>query len=133
MTHPHADELLSFATGELDELRVAQIAAHVAECASCRGAVAQIDESLIALDVAWPRRSRTLARPAVWAGFALTAAATLAAVLIRQPADPRPAAEAWMPRTTWSATAGYMAGGKALLDIDAQLTRLEQESYYARP
>ena len=132
MNHPQADELLAFATGELDELRTAQIASHVAECATCRGAVAHIDESLVALDVAWPRRSRTLARPAVWAGFALTAAATVAAVLIRQPPQTRPA-DAWMPTTSWSATAGYVAGGKALVDIDAQLTRLEQESYYARP
>lgn len=133
MNHPHADELLSFAAGEQDELRTAQIASHVAGCAACRGAVAHIDESLSALDVAWPRRARTLARPAVWAGFALTAAATVAAVLIRQPPPQTRPADAWMPTTSWSATAGYVAGGKALVDIDAQLTRLEQESSYARP
>jgi hypothetical protein len=68
----------------------------------------------------------------VWGGVALAAAATLAVVFIRQPNAP-PARAGWTPMTTWSANAGYVAGGKALVDIDAQLTRLEQESSYARP
>ena len=39
----------------------------------------------------------------------------------------------WTPTTTWSATAGYVAGGKAMVEIDAQLTLLEQERYYGLP
>jgi hypothetical protein len=41
--------------------------------------------------------------------------------------------QSWTPTTTWSTTAGYVTGGKAMIDIDAQLTRLEQERYYGLP
>jgi len=134
MNHPTGDELLLFASGELTEPRIRDVASHVAACAVCRDALAQLDESLIALDTALPRleRSRTLRRPAVWAGVALAAAAVLAIVLIRQPGESR-RDEGWSPPTTWSATAGYVAGGKVMADIDAQLTRLEQGTYYGRP
>ena len=133
MNHPHPDELLLFASGELTESRMNDVASHVQTCVPCRDMLTQLDQPLVALGGAWPppRRSRSLAWPAVWGGVALAAAAALAVVLTRpSPESPR---AGWAPTTTWSRTAGYVAGGKALLDIDAQLTRLEQESHYARP
>jgi hypothetical protein len=132
MNHPHPDELLLFASGELTDPRMADVVAHLGACGACRDALRQLDESLTALGGAWPHRARLLRRPALWGGVALAAAATLAVVLIRQPGDPG-AGHGWIPTARWSATAGYVAGGKAMLDIDAQLTRLEQESYYGRP
>ena len=131
MNHPHPDELLLFAGGELAEVRLVEVAAHVTTCVACQDTLAQLDRALVALGTL-PRRSRALRRPVVWAGFALGAAAVLTVVLIRKPAESSPP-RVWMPITTWSANAGYVAGGKALVDIDAQLTRLEQESYYGRP
>ena len=132
MNHPHPDELLLFASGELLEPRVTELASHVTACAACRHELAQLDHSLLALGGSWgrPRRSR-IARSAVWSGVALAAAA-LAVVFIRQNNAER-ARAGWTPMTTWSANAGYVAGGTAVVDIDAQLTRLEQEPYYARP
>jgi len=132
MNHPHPDELLLFANGELAELRIVKIASHVATCVPCRDALTQLERALGALAGGVPRRTRALNHPVLWAGFALGAAAVLAVVLIRQPAESHPG-PGWTPTSTWSATAGYVAGGKALMDIDAQLTRLEQESYYGRP
>jgi hypothetical protein len=132
MNHPHPDELLLFASGELGEPRMSDVVSHVQACATCRDALARLDESLIALGVAWPRRARLLARPALWGGAALAAAAALAVIFIR-PQEPPRSGEGWTPMTKWSATAGYVAGGQAVMDIDAQLTRLEQEPYYARP
>lgn len=130
MNHPHPDELLLFATGELVELRLVEIASHLATCVPCQDALTQLEHALVGLEGGSPRRSRALNRPVLWTGFALGAAAVLAMILIRQPDESRPG---WTPTTTWSATAGYVAGGKALVDIDAQLTRLEQEPYYGRP
>lgn len=136
MNHPHSDELLLFASGELAEHRMNDVAAHAQTCAPCRDLLEQLDRSLVALGGACPpppRRARSLVRvrPAVWSGVALAAAAALAVVLTR-PSRELPRA-GWVPTTRWSATAGYMAGGPALLDIDAQLTRLEQERHYGRP
>lgn len=133
MNHPHPDELLLFASGELTEPRMTEVVTHVSACAPCRDALAQLDQSFLALGGSWPRRSPRLARSAVWGGIALAAAAALAVVFIRQPNESPPALTGWTPMTTWSATAGYVAGGKAVADIDAQLTRLEQEPHYARP
>jgi anti-sigma factor ChrR (cupin superfamily) len=132
MNHPHPDELLLFANGELAELRLVEVASHVATCMPCQDTLTQLERALVALDAGWPRRKRVFNRPVLWAGFAVGAAAVLAVVLIRQPDEAR-RAPGWTPTTTWSATAGYVAGGKALMDIDLQLTRLEQESFYGRP
>jgi len=132
MTHPHPDELLLFASGELAELRIVEVASHLATCPACQDALTRLERALVALAGGSPRRTRALNRPVLWAGVALGAAAVLAVVLIRQPDESRPA-PGWTPTSTWSATAGYVAGGKALVDIDAQLTRLEQEPHYARP
>lgn len=133
MNHPHPDELLLFASGELVEPRMTELVAHVTACATCRHELAQLDQSLVALGGSWPSRARQIARSAVWSGVALAAAAALAVVFVRQPSEPEPVRAGWTPMTNWSANAGYVAGGKALVDIDAQLTRLEQEPHYARP
>ena len=135
MNHPHPDELLLFASGELLEPHMAELVQHVTACATCRDELARLDRSLVALAGSWggARRARQIARSAVWSGVALAAAATLAVVFIRQPNESEPTRAGWTPMTTWSANAGYVAGGKALVDIDAQLTRLEQEPHYARP
>lgn len=133
MKHPHPDELLLFASGELTDPRTNDVASHIQTCAPCRDMLTQLDQSLVALGAAWssPRRAGSLVRPAVWGGVALAVAAALAVVFTR-PSREAPRA-GWAPTSTWSRTAGYVAGGTALLDIDAQLTRLEQERYYGRP
>lgn len=129
MNHANDDELLLLAYGELGP-RSAEAESHVAVCPTCQERLAQLDRARVALDVAMPVRRR---RAAVWAGFAIAAAAALAGVLISEPSPSRGSGDGWWPTTTWSATAGYVAGGKAMADIDAQLTRLEQERYYGPP
>lgn len=130
MSHPTNNELLLLAYGELPETGVAQVEAHVVTCADCQAELAALERARIALDTALPRRRRAVA---VWATVGLAAAAVLGALLITKPGPSREEEPRWRPTTTWSATAGYVAGGKALVDIDAQLTRLEQERYYGSP
>lgn len=132
MNHPTEDELLLLAYGELSEAGAVDIESHVVACHACQVRLAQLDRARVALDVAMPPPGRR--RPfAVWAGVAIAAAAALAGVLISEPSPSRGAGDGWRPTTTWSATAGYVAGGKAMEQIDAQLTRLEQEKFYGRP
>lgn len=129
MNHPSGDELLLLAYGELPQPVATNLESHVAACAACREQLAQLDRARVALDVALPARRR----PApVLAAIALAAAAVLASVLITR-SDPARERPGWTPTTTWSATAGYVAGGKVMVDIDAELTRLEQEKPYGRP
>ena len=130
MNHPSGDELVLLAFGQLPEPVAGELESHVAGCPACQEQLAQLDRARVALDVAMPVRRR---RVAVWTGFAIAAAAGLAGVLISQPSPARDSRDGWRPTTTWSATAGYVAGGKPMADIDAQLTRLEQEKYYGRP
>jgi hypothetical protein len=135
MNHPHPDELLLFASGELADSRANDVASHVEKCAPCQDVLAQFDQALGALGGVWrpARSSRPLIRPVVWGGVALAAAAALAVVFTRPSPAPSSSNAGWAPTNTWSRTAGYVAGGTALLDIDAQLTRLEQERNYVRP
>ena len=131
MNHPTDDELLLLAYGELG-VRSAETESHIAVCPACQERLERLERARVALDVALPARPPR--RRLTWAavGFALAAAAVLAGVLITR-IGPRDADRRWTPTTTWSATAGYVAGGKAMVDIDAQLTRLEQERYYGLP
>jgi len=131
MNHPQPDELLLFASGELEEVRLGEIASHVATCSTCQGELTQIERSLVALERATPRRSARN-RPLIWAGVALGAAAVLALVFIRQPeqSSSRPG---WSAARMWSTHAGYFAGGPDVIEIDSQLTRLEQGWSYGRP
>lgn len=130
MNHPTEDELLLLAYGELAEHRAAEVESHTARCPACQRALAQLERARVALDVAMPVGRRPVP---FWTWFAIAAAAALAGVLISEPSPSRSAGDGWSPTTTWSATAGYVAGGKVLEDIDAQLTRLEQEWPYGRP
>jgi len=129
MNHPTEDQLLLLAYGELPEPHANEIETHIAACAVCAQQLAQLERGRVALDVALPARRR---RVIVWGTVAL-AAAVLAAVTILKSGPSRDPTERWTPTTTWSTTAGYVTGGKAMADIDAQLTRLERERYYGLP
>ena len=131
MNHPTEDELLLLVYGELPGPRAAEVDSHATACRACQETLAQLERGRVALDVALPARRR---RPAiVWTTFALAAAAGLAAVVISKAGPSRDPTERWSPTTTWSTTAGYVTGGKAMADIDAQLTQLERERYYGLP
>lgn len=134
MNHPTEDQLLLLAYGELTEPHTNEIESHVDACPACAQQLAQLERGRVALDVALPVRRR---RPViVWATVALAAAAAVLGVLFMRTApsgDAVARAEGWNPTTVWSATAGYVAGGNALVDIDAQLTRLERERSYGLP
>ena len=129
MSHPTEDELLLLAYGELPAPHANEIETHIAACAVCAQQLAQLERGRVALDVALPARRR---RVIVWGTVAL-AAAVLAAVTILKSGPSRDPTERWTPTTTWSTTAGYVTGGKAMADIDAKLTRLERERYYGLP
>lgn len=130
MNHPTEDELLLLAYGELPEPRASEIESHSAACRACQEKLEELERGRVALDLALPAR-----RPnaIIWATLALAAAAVVAGVVITTSGPSRDPTEHWTPTTTWSGTAGYVTGGKAMLDIDAQLTRLERERYYGLP
>lgn len=127
MNHPHEDRLLLLAYGELPDVDAADVEAHIATCGVCREQLERLERARVALDWAVPKERR----PVRWIAGALAAAAVLAAVLLtRSGSDEQ---RTWQPAHVWSATAGYMAGGPSVVEIDAQLTRLEQERSYVRP
>ena len=134
MNHPHEDQLLLLAYGELDPTAAGEVERHLAACAECGERFTSLERGRVALE--WtatePSRAR---RPAVrWAALTLLAAAAAAAAIVftgAPPPDGRP--RGWPEQREWSATAGYIAGGQPLITIDAQLTRLEQERSYVLP
>jgi anti-sigma factor RsiW len=130
MNHPTDDELLLLAYGELPEAAAVTVHSHIAGCRTCHTRLARLEAARVALDVTMPRRPQVRAR---WAILALAVAAVLAGVVITQSGPSREPTERWTPTITWSATAGYVAGGRAMVEIDAQLTRLERERYYGLP
>ncbi|PYP11997.1 MAG: hypothetical protein DMD59_01230 [Gemmatimonadetes bacterium] len=130
MNHPTDDELLLLAYAELPGPRAAEIEAHLAACRGCGATLAELERGRVALDVARLPRRRAVNR---WIAVGLAAAAVLAGVVMTRQGPAPAAAEHWTPTTTWSATAGYVTGGKPMADIDAQLTRLERERYYGLP
>ena len=127
MNHPHEERLLLLAYGELPAAAAAALETHVAACAASREGLERRARARGAVDRAVPRRRRLA--PGFAAGLA--AAAVVAAVLLARHTSPR--AEVWQPSHVWSATAGYIAGGPPLVQIDAQLTRLERERYNGLP
>ncbi len=134
MNHPHEDDLLLLAYGELDAPAAAEVERHLASCAACREQFIRLERGRVALEWTTAPTARPGRRTARWAGLAvLAAAAAVAAVVIaRGPSrDERP--RGWPERREWSATAGYIAGGRPVIAIDEQLTQLEQERSYARP
>jgi hypothetical protein len=129
MTHPTTDELLLLAYNELPEDRAAHVESHIDTCDACQAQLVQLERGRAALDLTMqPRRHRMI----VWTTLGLAAAAVIAGVVITRSVTVRDPVKHWTPTTTWSATAGYVTG-KAMLEIDAQLTRLEQERYYGLP
>lgn len=132
MNHPTEDQLLLLAYDELAEPLDSEIASHIAACPGCADRLAQLERARVALDVALPKARRPVVRWAALGGLA--AAAVVAGVLLTRTNPPDQAAtRGWNPTTMWSATAGYVAGGSAVVDIDARLTRLEQERSHALP
>ena len=127
MSHPHEDRLLLLTYGELPEADAVELETHLAACAACRDDLERLERTRVALDWAVPRRQR----PTRWIVAGLAAAALLAAVLVARRAAPP--ANLWHPSHVWSATAGYTAGGPNVVEIDAQLTRLEKERYHGLP
>jgi anti-sigma factor RsiW len=130
--HPSADELLLFAYGELPLPRAADVEAHVAACAGCHAQLAEFERGRVATEWALERPRRRAIRW-VAVGGALAAAAALAGILLTTRRSNDDAPGGWPGQLEWSATAGYIAGGRPVIAIDAQLTRLEQERSYARP
>src|SRR5262249_7767886 len=130
MTHPTADELLLLTYDELPAARLVNVETHLRSCAECQAQLAKIERGRAALDIAAPAPHRRAIAGAV---VALAVAAALAGVaIIRSTPSGSGPAERWTT-TTWSATAGYVTGGKAMIDIDAQLTRLERGWAYGQP
>ena len=129
MNHPTSDELLLLAYDELPRDAAAPLEAHVAACVECGRELQRLTNARAALDVAivtpWRRRR--------WIPLALAAAAILGGILIFTPKGPAHVPNAWPYHREWSAHAGYFAGGRAVIDIDSQLTRIEQGWTYGRP
>jgi len=130
MNHPTEEELLLLAYDELLPSQSARIESHTAACLSCRETLARLEHGRVALEFARPARRRNAI---VWATFTLAAAAVFVVVMVAKSGSSRDSVERWTPTTSWSATAGYVAGGKTMSEIDAQLTRLEQGWSYGRP
>jgi len=82
MTHPHEDQLLLLAYGELPEADARELETHLAACVGCRAQLERLERSRVAADWALaaerPRRVR-------WLPVALAAAAVIAdAIAIRR-------------------------------------------------
>jgi anti-sigma factor RsiW len=129
MNHPTEDQLLLFAYDELAAAEAGEVESHLASCPACRAQVERLTLGRVAVDLAAPLyRARVLK----WAAAGLAAAAVLAAVLLTaRRGDAQ--ATTWPAELRWSVTAGYVVGGPAVVAIDSQLTRLEQETRYVRP
>lgn len=128
--HPSEDELLLLAYGELPAPRTTEVESHLAACATCRDDFGRLERARVALEVAAGSRVRARRLRGRWIVATLAAAAAVAAVLIRRPEPLAEVERGWQPPAVWSATAGYMAGGPPVVQIDAQLTRLEKERYH---
>jgi anti-sigma factor RsiW len=130
MNHPNENTLLLLAYGELSVGQAAELESHVAGCEPCGVVFARLERARVALDDAMPRITR---RRLDWTAIALAAAAVAAVVFMMGPRPTSDRTSHWAPTTTWSPTAGYMTGGRAMIDIDAQLTQLERGFAYGRP
>ncbi|HEY3280262.1 MAG TPA: hypothetical protein VGJ83_07095 [Gemmatimonadales bacterium] len=136
MNHPHEDDLLLLAYGELDDAAVAELERHLTACDSCREQLIRLERTRAALSWTPPQRVRPARSVMQWVAVgALAAAAAVAGVVLggRPPQQDRPETAVWPGPLDWSPTAGYLAGGKAVITIDEQLTRLERERSYVTP
>jgi anti-sigma factor RsiW len=124
MTHPHEDDLLLLAYGELAEPATAELERHLADCAPCRTRFSRMGRGRVALEWATQRRARPVARVRRTALAGLAVAAVLAIVLLRGHGGTHaPQLSLTVPR--------YAA--PELAPIDSLLTRLEKEKPYAIP
>ncbi len=131
MNHPHEDDLLLLTYGELDGAAAAQVERHLAACAPCHELFIRLARSRVAVEWATARLARRVAR---WTVVSLlAAAAAVAAITLAGRPSPTDRPPGWPRPLEWSTTAGYLAGGRAVIAIDAELTRLEQGWSYARP
>jgi len=131
MNHPHEDDLLLLTYGELDGAAAAQVERHLAACAPCHELFIRLARSRVAVEWATARLARRVAR---WTVVSLlAAAAAVAAITLAGRPSPTDRPPGWPRPLQWSTTAGYLAGGRAVIAIDAELTRLEQGWSYARP
>jgi len=120
MNHPHEDDLLRLAYGELAGTAAADAERHLRSCATCRERFLQLERTRVAAEWALARRPQRRLR---WGAVTLAAAAALL-VMVMFRARPEPSAlSLTLPR--------YTAPG--LAPIDSLLTRLEQEKPYAIP
>jgi anti-sigma factor RsiW len=134
MNHPHDDDLLLFAYGELDPRATADVEHHVTSCAECHERFLRLERGRVALEWTTTGPARTRRRAVRWAALtALAAAAAVATILLTGRPSSYDRVAGWPGQRPWSATAGYIAGGQPLIAIDAQLTRLEQERSHVRP
>lgn len=131
MNHASDDQLLLLSYGELGDENASLVEAHLAECASCRARLERLERASVALTGIARRRPGKADRWLVGAAFAT--AAVLAVIVLWRRASHQPSERVWSPLQQWSVTAGYIAGGASVIDIDAQLTRLEQEPYHGLP
>ena len=129
MNHPSDDALLLLAYGELDGAARDAAARHLATCEVCGRRFDALERARVALEWTIPSHPHRVRR---WAVIALAAAAGIVLVLLGH-RSPTGSPSGWPPTRQWSATAGYLAGGPAVITIDAQLTRLEQEWSYVHP
>jgi anti-sigma factor RsiW len=132
MTDLHHDQLLLVAYGELRDADLERVQIHLAGCQACRNKPVRLEMSRAALDLAMPPAGGSRRRGR-WIAAGLAAAAVLATVILTTTSPNRPEPQGWRPTSSWSATAGYVTGGSAMAEIDAQLTRLEQERFYGLP
>lgn len=134
MNHPHEDDLLLFAYGELDSAATADMERHLAVCTDCHQRLVRLERARVALE--WTTATPSVARRATLRWGALTllaAAAAVTAIWLNGRHAPQDRPQTWPAHHEWSVTAGYIAGGQPLITIDAQLTRLEQERSYVLP
>jgi hypothetical protein len=132
MSHLNDDQLLLLSYSELADHEARDAETHLAACTECRARFERLERARVAVEWTGPRARVSRSR---WIAAGLAAAAVLAAVFLMRAGNPPTAnPNPDGPLTTvWSTTAGYIAGGSEVVQIDAQLTRLEQERYDAFP
>lgn len=126
MSHASDDQLLLLAYGDLDHDGRTALEAHLGICAECRGRFAQLEEGRAALDWGLERRPAHRGRRLAWLALPLAAAFGALMLTRRTTPEEKPDFLPWRSHIVASPTAGYVAGGRAFMAIDSQLTLLEQ-------
>jgi len=123
MNHPTNDELLLLAYGEAPEHE-----GHLARCVDCRSHFALVEEGKLLLELGSARsRART---GAAWIPVAL-AAGIVGFLMMAVPREQMPELTPhWRP-TLAASPAGYVTD-RELIELDAQLRRLEHGGMYGQ-